>query len=67
MVEQVGSYILTVLLLIFIVAGSILIAREIDWKTLVNGFRESGNKGKIEKEKRKTRSQPSTELRVPFT
>ncbi len=55
MIKRIGSHLFTLLLLSVMVGGSVVVARAIDWKELIDNFKEAANPGAVEKEKRKKR------------
>ena len=58
MIGRVGSFVLNLLLVSFIIGASVMIARAINWKEFVNGLKETVNPssaGKADKDARKNR------------
>jgi hypothetical protein len=58
LVERIASQILTLVLLVFIIGASVMVARAINWKELIGDVRSTGGStdpAPVEKGKRKTR------------
>jgi hypothetical protein len=70
LVERIGSQILTLLLLAFIIGASVMVARAINWKELVGGIQSAGGSADpapAEKPKRKTRQTAPARKRNEIT